>query len=58
MRLRLWPKDKDGLLRALREQPLDRKVEADADTGITAATVAELIAMPSWPGGFVVDVPS
>jgi hypothetical protein len=58
MRLRLWPKDKDRLLRALRGQPLDRSVEVDADTGIAAKTVQDLVSLPAWQGGFVLDVPS
>ena len=51
------PNDKTALLFALAGQPDDRKVEADADTGISAQTVRDLREMPSWPGGLVVNTP-
>jgi hypothetical protein len=36
----------------------DRKVEADKDTGISAATVKDLLAMPSSSSGLVVETPN
>ena len=54
----LIPKNKDDLLLALGSQSDDRKVEADADTGITAKTVGDLRAMPAWPGGLRLEMPT
>jgi hypothetical protein len=53
----LQPNDIDGLRQALFGLPGDMKVEADADTGISAKTVDELRAMTSWPPGLRVDTP-
>ena len=52
---RYVPKDYDELLIALLGQPDDRKVEADADTGVKATTVEGLRSLSSWPGGLVVE---
>lgn len=46
------------LLFALETQPEDRKVEADADTGISALTVKDLRLVPFWPDGLVLIAPS
>ena len=55
--LRWTPKDIDQLRRVLEDQPGDRKVEADQDTGVTEKTVDELRARPMWPGNLVVTTP-
>jgi hypothetical protein len=52
---RFVPKNTDELAILLVGQPDDRKIEADADTGIKATTVDELRSLPSWPGGLMVE---
>jgi hypothetical protein len=55
--LRWTPKDIDQLRRVLEDQPGDRKVEADQDTGVTERTVDQLRARPMWPGDLVITTP-
>jgi hypothetical protein len=53
---RYVPPDIEGLRAVLADQPDDKKVEADEDTGITEKTVAELRARTSWPRGLVLEI--
>jgi hypothetical protein len=55
--LRWTPKDIHQLRRVLEDQPGNRKVEADQDTGVTERTVDALRARPMWPGGLVITTP-
>ncbi len=55
--MRLMPDTIEQLRQALMGQPGDRKIEADADTGITEKTVDELRARSAWPSGLVVETP-
>jgi hypothetical protein len=57
MRLTANVNDIPGLHQILQDQPGDRRVEADEDTGITEKTVDELRARTTWPGDLVVTVP-
>ena len=56
--MRYVPTSRRALLQVLENQPDDRKVEVDADTGVSASTVKDLRLVPSWPGELAVDVPS
>lgn len=55
--MRYAPSDLTALLRCLDGQPDNRRVMADADTGIQAGDVRELRGMSSWPPGLVVTTP-
>ena len=55
--MRYTPKNIDELRHILDDQPGDRKVEADPNTGIIEKTVDELRARGAWPSGLVVITP-
>jgi hypothetical protein len=54
---RYVPEDAAALRLCLDDQPGDRNVEADPDTGIDAKTVQDLRARTTWPPGLVVETP-
>jgi hypothetical protein len=51
------PPDINRLREILEGLPAEMKVEADADTGVSASTVAELRSLTTWSGGLLVLIP-